>query len=186
MNTSTRARSLLSILISVALAIAALPAPCGAGTSARDSEALKKASLIYVATVRKDGNQSKPAPVWFITTVSDTQVLIQTGPDTWKAKRIRRGSPAIVWIGSLAGPAFIGKAEITSDKALQDQLIEDIPQKYLPARMGFSRPTREKFDGGKIVAIKVVPMRDLPEGFASEPGTPAPPLEAKEGAPQAH
>jgi hypothetical protein len=32
--------------------------------SGRDAQALSKASLIYVSTVRKDGNQSKAAPVW--------------------------------------------------------------------------------------------------------------------------
>ena len=31
--------------------------------SKRDGQALSKADLIYIATVRKDGNQSKAAPV---------------------------------------------------------------------------------------------------------------------------
>ena len=33
--------------------------------SQRDIDALSGASLLYIATIRKDGNQSTPAPVWF-------------------------------------------------------------------------------------------------------------------------
>jgi len=46
--------------------------------SQRNLEALSRASRIYIATVRKDGNQSKPVPVWF-TQTPDRSVLIQTG-----------------------------------------------------------------------------------------------------------
>jgi hypothetical protein len=144
-----------------------------AETSPRDLAALKKASLIYVATVRKDGNQSKAAPVWF-TITADNRILIETGPQTWKARRIRRGSPAIVWIGAADGPAFMGKAEIVSDPAEQTQIITDYPRKYLLARMGFARPSAAKFSSGKIVAIRITPLKDLPEGFSSDPGSPAP------------
>src|SRR5258708_2953507 len=81
--------------------------------SQRDLDALSRASVIYIATVRKDGNQSKAAPVWF-TFTPDGLIYIQTRPDRWKAKRVRRGSPMIGWIGSRTGPAFISKAEITN------------------------------------------------------------------------
>jgi hypothetical protein len=146
-----------------------------AQTSARDLAALRKASLIYIATVRKDGNQSKAAPVWF-TISSDDRILIETGPQTWKARRIGRGSPAIVWIGAADGPALIGKAEIVSDSAVQKQIITDYPRKYLLARVGFARPTAEKFSSGKIVSIRITPLQDLPDSFQSDPGTPAPKL----------
>ncbi|HWN58745.1 MAG TPA: pyridoxamine 5'-phosphate oxidase family protein [Methylomirabilota bacterium] len=158
--------------------IAAFAATAGVGfctTSARDSAELAKSTYIYIATVRKDGNQSKAVPVWFIPT-SDSQVLIETGPGSWKAKRIKRGSPALVWIGSRTGPAFIGKAEIVQDKTLQDQVIEQYPKKYWQARLGFARPSRAKLDSGQIVVIRITPARDLP-GFASEPGTRAPTLD---------
>ncbi len=141
--------------------------------SQRDSDALSKASVLYVATVRKDGNQSTPAPVWF-TVAPDHTVLIQTQPTTWKAKRIRRGSPVIVWVGRKNGPAFIGKAEITSDPAVSRQIVEEYPKRYLMARLGIHRPTQEMFDKGQILPIRITPVRDLPEGFASSPGTPAP------------
>jgi len=168
----------LRCLVGAASILATLAVSAGIGTSAtsaRDVDAFSKANLIYIATVRKDGNQSTAVPVWFITT-SDNQVLIETGPSSWKAKRIKRGSPALVWIGTPTGPAFIGKAEIVQDKTLQDQVIEQYPKKYWQARLGFARPSRAKLDSGQIVVIRISPMRDLP-GFTSEPGTRAPTLD---------
>jgi len=150
-----------------------LPAP----VSQRDLDALSTAGVLYIATVRKDGNQSAAAPVWF-TVTSDHFVLIQTQPNTWKAKRIRRGSPVIVWIGHKRGPAFIGTAEISGDAKYQRQVIEDYPKKYLMARFGFHKPTQEMFDKGAILSIVITPMRDLPDGFKSAPGMPAPTVES--------
>jgi hypothetical protein len=141
-----------------------------AQVSQRDIDALSKASVLYVATVRRDGNQSASAPVWF-TLTSNHLVLIQTQPTTWKARRIRRGSPVIVWIGKKHGPAFIGKAEITSDRAVARQIVEDYPKRYLMARLGLHTPTQEMFDKSQILPITITPVRDLPEGFASTPGT---------------
>jgi len=113
-----------------------------AATTPRDADALAKATYIYIATVRKDGNQSKAAPVWFI--ASDNQVFIDTNFDSWKAKRIKRGSPVLVWIGSETGPAFIGNAEIVQDPALQDMMIKEIPNKYLLAERWTLRPEPRK------------------------------------------
>lgn len=171
----------LAMATTVALASASAESNPGdknthAQVSKRDIDALSKASILYIATVRKDGNQSTPAPVWF-TVTPDNLVLIQTQPGTWKAKRIRRGSPVIVWIGKKHGPAFIGKAEITRDPAVPRQIIEDYPKRYLMARLGLHRPTQEMFDKGQILPIKITPVRDLPEGFASKPGTPAPSID---------
>src|SRR6266481_4978996 len=171
-----KSRKLLTTILIVNFIAAFAAAGVGfCATSARDSTELAKSTYIYIATVRKDGNQSKAVPVWFIPT-SDNEVLIETGPGSWKAKRIKRGSPALIWIGSRTGPAFIGKAEIVQDKTLQDQVIEHYPKKYLLARVGFARPSRAKLDSGQIVVIRISPVRDLP-GFASEPGTRAPTLE---------
>ncbi len=109
-------------LFAAAAILAAIAAPAIAATSSRDADALAKATYIYIATVRKDGNQSKAAPVWFITT-ADKNILIETSPTSWKAKRSKRGSPEMIWIGTRTGPAFIGKAEIVTDKKLQDEVI---------------------------------------------------------------
>ncbi len=149
--------------------------------SQRDIDALSKASVIYVATVRKDGNQSTAAPVWF-TVTPDRLVLIQTAPTTWKAKRIRRGSPVIVWISKRDGPAFIGKAEITKDSAAIHRIVEEFPKRYLVARLGLHRPTEAAFEKGDRVAIRITPGRDLPQDFASKPGTPAPTIEGAHAA----
>ena len=165
-------------LIAAAGILAAVATPAIAATSPRDAKALAKATYIYIATVRKDGNQSKAAPVWFITT-ADKQVLIETSPTSWKAKRIKRGSPAMIWIGARTGPAFIGKAEIVADTKLQDQVIAEYPKKYLLARIGFARPSRAKLNSGQIVVIRISPARDLPDGFQSAPGTPAPAFDEK-------
>ena len=172
--------------VSVFLIALAIPfATAIAATSPRDSKALAQATYIYIATVRKDGNQSKAAPVWFITT-ADKQVLIETSPTSWKAKRIKRGSPAMIWIGTRTGPAFIGKAEIVADTKLQDQVIAEYPKKYLLARIGFARPSRAKLDSGQIVVIRISPTRDLPAGFQSAPGTPAPPIDEQTKPASAH
>lgn len=182
MNTPVRPRARLAApllgIAAVALALASAASIATAAATPRDIQAFAKANLIYIATVRKDGNQSKAAPVWFITT-ADNQVLLETSPKSWKARRIKRGSPAIIWIGTSTGSAFIGKAEIIEDHALQDLVLNEYPKKYLLARVGFARPTRAKLDSGQIVVIRVEPIRDFPEGFTSQPGTPAPQLDLK-------
>jgi general stress protein 26 len=163
----------------VAASVLALAASSGrAEISRRDAQALSKTGLIYIATVRKDGNQSKASPVWFTTTADNSAVLIQTGPATWKAKRIRRGSSALVWIGSADGPAFIGKAEITHDAATVNKILADFHNKYWQNRVMGVGPSRPRFASGERIAIIITPTRDLPDGFTSAPGTPAPPLEA--------
>jgi hypothetical protein len=162
-------------LVVIALAIFASSSDAFCQASQRDIDAFAKSSLVYIATVRKDGNQSKSTPVWF-TTTPDHILLIETGPNTWKAKRIRRGSPAMIWIGAEDGPAFIGKADISNDPELETRIITDYPEKYLTARVGLFKPTQEKFDKGQIVLVKITPIRDLP-GFTTKAGTPAPSLE---------
>jgi hypothetical protein len=172
----TRRYRLLGLSLALFLSVAPLMVPTVAFGQAtqRDIDAFAKSQLIYIATVRKDGNQSRSTPVWF-TTTPDHIVLLETGPQTWKAKRIRRGSPAMIWIGAVDGPAFIGKAEITNDATVESRIIKDYPEKYLEARVGLFKPTQEKFDSGTIVAIKITPVRDLP-GFINQPATLAPAL----------
>jgi phosphatidylglycerophosphate synthase len=87
---------------------------------------------------------------------------------------VRRGSPVIVWIGRRSGPAVIGNAEISNDPKLTKLIVDDYRRKYLLAWLGFFRPMQERFDAGQILAIKITPIRHLPEGFASEPGSRAP------------
>jgi general stress protein 26 len=176
---TSKSKLRIALTVAVAAGLIALAASSGrAEISKRDAQALSKADLIYIATVRKDGNQSKAAPVWFTTSADNNAILIQTGPATWKAKRIRRGSPALVWIGTADGPAFIGKAEITNDAAVVNKILTDFSNKYWQNRVMGIGPSRAGFDSGERIAIRITPTRDLPDGFASAPGTKAPPLEA--------
>jgi general stress protein 26 len=151
-----------------------------AGTCESPQSALQSCGLIYVATIRKTHTQSTAAPVWFTTGADNSSFLIQTGKDTWKAKRIRSGSLVLVWIGKANGPAFIGTAEITTDAAIQNKILTDFRQKYWRNRVLGTGPSRAAFQSGDRVAIKVTPVRDLPAGFTSASGTPPPPLKAKE------
>jgi general stress protein 26 len=151
-----------------------------AGTCESPQSALQSCGLIYVATIRKNHTQSTAAPVWFTTGGENNSFLIQTGKDTWKAKRIRRGSIVLVWIGKANGPAFIGTAEITTDAAIQNKILTDFRQKYWRNRVLGTGPSRAAFQSGDREAIKITPVRDLPAGFTSAPGTPPPPLKANE------
>jgi general stress protein 26 len=169
-DSSPRVRTLV-ILTALLLVVAS---STSAAISARDQQALAKADLVYVATVRKNGTQSKAAPVWFTTATDNDSILIQTEKTTWKAKRIRRGSPVLVWIGKADGPAFIGKAEITSDPSMRDKILKDFREKYWQNRVMGVGPSRAKFDSGDRIAIKITPVRDLQDGFVSQPGS-APP-----------
>jgi len=143
--------------------------------SQRELDALAQARVIYVATVRKDGTQSRAAPIWF-TITPDQRILIQSGPNTWQVRRIRHGSPVIIWIGRRRGLAFIGRAELTTDPMVIEQIIKDYPKKYWMARLGLHRPTKSSFERGERLAIKIMPIEALPHGFSSQPGAPAPNL----------
>ncbi len=138
-------------------------------------ESLIRARVIYVATVRNDGTQSTAAPLWF-TISSRHKILMQSGPGSWHVRRIRRGSPVLVWIGSRRGIAFIGAAEFSDDPMTVQEIVENFPKKYLMAWLGLHRPTRSSFASGGRVAIEITPLRLLPHGFRSQPGAPAPSL----------
>src|SRR5215469_16111685 len=143
-----------SILLLALLAVALVgPQAASAEISARDGRALADAKLIYIATVRKDGNQSKAAPVWFTLSADNRGILIQTGPQTWKVKRIKRGSPVLVWIGTAGGPAFIGKAELTPDAGVKQKILTDMHEKYWENRVLGVGPSAERFKTGDRLAI---------------------------------
>jgi general stress protein 26 len=175
-----RAKTQRTSIFLLALLAAALVGPqtARAEVSARDTRALADAKLIYIATVRKDGNQSKAAPVWFTLSADGKAILIQTGPQTWKVKRIKRGSPVLVWIGTAGGPAFLGKAEISPDPGVQQKILTDMHAKYWENRVLGVGPSAERFKTGDRLAIVITPVRDLPDGYSSTPGTPAPKLES--------
>jgi hypothetical protein len=89
----------------------------------------------------------------------------------------------LVWIGAADGPAFIGKAEITTDAAVQKKILDDYREKYWLNRVLGVGPSRADLAAGRQVAIVITPMRDLPGDFKSAPGTPPPPLAMPTAAP---
>jgi len=167
--------SILAVATALTISILTAGPACCAGFSDPELKAFEQATLVYVATVRKDGNQSTPAPVWFTMSADRALLFIQAHKGSWKDKRIRRGSPVIVWIGGLNGPCFIGKAEITSDAAVVDKILTDYPKKYgmMNSMVG---PSRANFASGDRIAIRITPEKHLPADFSSAPGTPAPAL----------
>ena len=124
--------------------------------SADAEAALQTEKEIYVATKRKSGEWSKAAPIWFM---YDGEALYFTAsPTSYKAKRIKRGSPVKVWIGRTDGPSFTGKAEIINDSATVARMGEVYSQKYWIAWLGVARPRVSRVKSGKTIAVKVTPL----------------------------
>jgi general stress protein 26 len=116
-------------------------------------EALEKSSLIYVATQRKNGRRSTIRPIWF--DYRDGQIFFTTSPSTWKARRIARGSPLYIWVGSEDGPFVVGKAERISDAGTIDRMGQAYAKKYWIAWLGLFKPSAERVAAGKTFAYRV-------------------------------
>jgi general stress protein 26 len=125
---------------------AALPSPTEA--------ALRSSDHIYVATRRKDGSLSAPAPIWFYYR-GDGTLFFTTSPDSWKAKRIAAGSPLYIWVGEENGPFVQGHARPTTDAALIDEMGTAYAQKYWIAWAGFFKPRSSRVAAGKTNAYLV-------------------------------
>ena len=138
------------------VAIAAGSRAAGFPTAA--AEALKTEKNLYVATQRKDGSQSERAPIWFM--YDGDAVYFTTVPDSYKAKRIARGSPVFVWVGAENGPHFTGKGEILHDPAVAAKMAPVYDQKYWISWVGFFRPRPDRVRDGKTVIVKVTPADD--------------------------
>ena len=139
-------------LLAGALVAAAVNA---AGFSADVVDALRSSKEIYVATKRADGSQSKVVPVWFM--FDGEAIYFATGPKSYKARRIRHGSPLLVWVGSATGPHFVGKATLEKDPELAARMAPVYSKKYWIAWFGLFRPDPERVRSGKTVLVKVVP-----------------------------
>ena len=145
-----------------ALATVCLLAVVAVGSSATfpppTDQALKTSKNLYVATKRKDGTQSKRAPIWFM--YDGTAVYFTTVPDSYKAKRIAKGSPVYVWVGDENGPHFVGKGELLRDPAVAEKMAPVYNQKYWIAWMGLFRPRPDRVRDGKTVIVKVTPVSE--------------------------
>ncbi len=116
---------------------------------------LKRCKEIYVATERKDGSRSKAVPVWF--GLMDDAVWFTTGPQSHKARRVRRGSPLFVSVEGKDGPFIRTQATIVKDGGLAERLGEIYNDKYWIAWLGFFRPSRARNDSGKTVLLRLTP-----------------------------
>lgn len=122
--------------------------------------ALANSKLLYVATQRKSGERSTIAPVWFVW--ENDAIWTTTSPTSWKAKRIARGSPLYIWVGSESGPFVVGTAEKITDPAIVAHMGELYADKYWIAALGFFKPRPERVSSGKTVAYKVTIAEGTP------------------------
>jgi PPOX class probable F420-dependent enzyme len=136
-------------LLGLAMASVATPLPPDV------VEALKTSKNLYVATKRKDGSESKKVPIWFM--YDGDAVYFTTAPESYKAKRIAKGSPLLVWVGAENGPHFVGKAEIVRDPEVAARMAPVYDQKYWISWVGFFRPRPDRVRDGKTVIVKVTP-----------------------------
>lgn len=134
---------------------------------------LLRGRLIYLSTVRQDNTQSAAAPLWY-TTTSEGEILIQSRPNSWQTRRVRRGSPVIVSFGRWRGGACIGEAHLTNDPRVIEQIVRDYRRKYLMAWFGLHRPTTSSFERGDRVAMRITLVKALPRDFRPRAGFPAP------------
>jgi general stress protein 26 len=117
---------------------------------------LNQEKQIYVATERKNGTRSTAAPVWF--GVIDDAIWFATLTNSYKAKRVKRGSPMYISLEGKDGPFTKAKAEIVRDGAMAQRLGEIYSRKYWIAWLGMFRPSREKIESGKNVLIRLTPL----------------------------
>ena len=119
-------------------------------------QALKTSKQLFVATRRADGSTSQMAPIWFM--FDGDAVYFTTTPDSHKAKRIAKGSPVLVWVGSSQGPHFVGHGEILHDPAQAERMAPVYDQKYWISWLGFFRPRADRIRDGSTVIVRVTPV----------------------------
>jgi PPOX class probable F420-dependent enzyme len=115
-------------------------------------EALRSAKQINVATRRADGTPSKSVPVWFM--LEGDALYFTTAPQSHKARRIARGSPLLIWIGSTDAPPIEARAELVSDPQLAARMAPFYDAKYWISWLGFFRPRPDRVRDGKTVIVK--------------------------------
>jgi hypothetical protein len=146
----------MSVLVMMLLAALVVATTVAAAEFPADVDgALRASKELYVATKRADGSQSKVVPVWFM--YDGDAIYFATAPESYKARRIRHGSPLLVWVGSATGPHFVGKATLERDPELAARMAPVYSQKYWIAWLGLFRPSPERVRSGKTVLVKVVP-----------------------------
>ena len=119
-------------------------------------QALQTSKQLYVATRRADGSTSSLAPIWFM--FDGDAIYFTTESGSHKAKRIAKGSPVMVWVGSSQGPHFVGHGEIVRDPAQADRMAPVYDQKYWISWLGFFRPRADRVRDGKTLIVRITPL----------------------------
>jgi general stress protein 26 len=153
---------LLGILLAVGLCLVGMAHGANA-LSNNTKTSLESEKEIYTATQRSNGEWSTAAPVWFM--YDGEAIYFTTSPTSYKARRIKRGSPVRLWVGSKDGPSFVGEAQFVTDPATVERMAQAYKQRYWLAWLGLFLPRVGRIESGKTVAIKVTPLAD---GAASE------------------
>jgi len=123
--------------------------------STATQQLLESSTYIYVATPRKNGELGKISPIWF--TYDQGKIYFTTSPDSYKAKRIAKGRPLTIHVGTEDGPVVVGKAERITDAATVDKMGAAYNKKYWIAWLGFFRPRSDRVASGKTMAYAVDP-----------------------------
>jgi len=143
-----------AVALAVALGGLCMVTASRAGTvSPKTKELLQSSSYIYTATQRQSGETSESVPIWFMW--DGERIFFTTSPESWKARRIARGSPLFINVGSKDGPKLKGKATKITDPALIDRMGQAYRDKYWIAWMGLFRPRSDRVTSGKTVAYLV-------------------------------
>jgi hypothetical protein len=114
---------------------------------------LESSSYIYVATERKNGELGSFSPIWFM--YDQGKIFFTTSPGSWKAKRIAKGRPLTIHVGTENGPVLVGKAQKITDAAYIDKMGAAYGDKYWMAWMGLFRPRSDRVSSGKTMAYVV-------------------------------
>jgi hypothetical protein len=139
------ALSSLVVVLAGTVSAAGLPVPV--------QEQLRESDLIYTATRRTDGTTSEYAPIWFW--YDGETLYFTTSPESWKARRLAKGSPLYIRVGKEDGPSLVGTAERITDPAMVDRMGKAYDEKYWIAWLGFFRPRAERVTEGKTIAYRV-------------------------------
>lgn len=123
--------------------------------SSATEQLLQSSSYIYVATERKSGDLGSFSPIWFA--YDDGKIFFTTSPDSFKAKRIAKGRPLTIHVGTEDGPVVVGKAQKVSDPAFIEKMGEAYNKKYWLSWVGFFRPRSDRVGAGKTMAYVVDP-----------------------------
>ena len=148
---------LLGIVLTLSVAGGSM-ADSGGGLNPSVETFLKTQKLISVATKRANGDWSRPAPVWFA--YEDERVYFITAPTSFKARRIRKGSPVLVWLDEKQEPAFSGETQIVTDPVILDRINAAYKKKYWMAWLTYwAMPLAGRIQAGNMVAVRVTPRR---------------------------